>query len=527
MRRLFWLAMGVTIGVLIVRKLSRGGRSKLTPGGMADSVGAGLRDLAESMRDFAADVREAMAEREAELRAGTGLDGELGQPHSRCDSTIATPAVNHAHASWQTLSEQREICRDPPALPRPLRGATATPSCRALPLPFDDPNLLFVNAGMVQFVPYFVGQQSAAVAARDEHPEVHPHAGHRRGRQDHPARHVLPDERQLQLRRLLQGRRDPARVGPVDEVGRRRRLRPRRRPDLGDRLPRRRRGHRHLAQRRSACRWSASSAGAWTTTSGRWASPGRAGRAASSTTTAARTTASRAARRSTRTATWSSGTSSSCRTSAGRTAVRARATSTILGELPKKNIDTGMGMERMATLLQGVDNLYEIDETRPILDRAAELAGKTYGAHSGHAAHRVASRRRAAAGHRRPRALGADAHRRRRRPGQRGPRLRAAPHPAPRDPRDAAARLRGSVRCPSCSRSRATAWRRPTRNSRRTSSASRPTPTPRRTRSGRRCARARRSSTSRSRDAKQAGQRRSCPATRRSSCTTPTASRST
>jgi len=40
----------------------------------------------------------------------------------------------------------------------------------------------------------------------------------------------------------------------------------------------------------------------------------------------------------------------------------------------------------MATLLQGVDNLYEIDETRPILDAAAELTGKTYGAQSGHAA---------------------------------------------------------------------------------------------------------------------------------------------
>jgi alanyl-tRNA synthetase len=58
----------------------------------------------------------------------------------------------------------------------------------------------------------------------------------------------------------------------------------------------------------------------------------------------------------------------------------------ILGELPSKNIDTGMGMERVATLLQGVDNLYEIDETRPILSRAAELSGKVYGAHSGHAA---------------------------------------------------------------------------------------------------------------------------------------------
>jgi alanyl-tRNA synthetase len=58
----------------------------------------------------------------------------------------------------------------------------------------------------------------------------------------------------------------------------------------------------------------------------------------------------------------------------------------ILGDLPNKNIDTGMGLERMATLLQGVDNLYEIDETRPVLDRAAELTGKVYGAHSGHAA---------------------------------------------------------------------------------------------------------------------------------------------
>ncbi|MEV4756783.1 alanine--tRNA ligase [Micromonospora sp. NPDC049559] len=58
----------------------------------------------------------------------------------------------------------------------------------------------------------------------------------------------------------------------------------------------------------------------------------------------------------------------------------------ILGELPAKNIDTGMGLERMASLLQGVDNLYEIDEVRPILDRAAELTGKRYGARSGHAA---------------------------------------------------------------------------------------------------------------------------------------------
>src|SRR6476661_756202 len=65
-------------------------------------------------------------------------------------------------------------------------------------------------------------------------------------------------------------------------------------------------------------------------------------------------------------------------------AVRAKDDFDIASELPNKNIDTGMGLERMATLLQGVDNLYEIDEVYPVLDRAAELAGKRYGVSSGH-----------------------------------------------------------------------------------------------------------------------------------------------
>ena len=51
----------------------------------------------------------------------------------------------------------------------------------------------------------------------------------------------------------------------------------------------------------------------------------------------------------------------------------------ILGELPSKNIDTGMGLERVAFLMQGVDNLYEIDEVKPVLDLAAKLSGKIYG----------------------------------------------------------------------------------------------------------------------------------------------------
>ncbi|MFM7139263.1 MAG: alanine--tRNA ligase-related protein, partial [Actinomycetes bacterium] len=51
----------------------------------------------------------------------------------------------------------------------------------------------------------------------------------------------------------------------------------------------------------------------------------------------------------------------------------------ILGELPAKNIDTGMGLERMAAILQGVDNIYEIDTTKIILDKATEIVGIKYG----------------------------------------------------------------------------------------------------------------------------------------------------
>ena len=68
------------------------------------------------------------------------------------------------------------------------------------------------------------------------------------------------------------------------------------------------------------------------------------------------------------------------------TDVKSKEDFTIVGDLPKQNIDTGMGLERIASILQGVDNLYEIDEVRPILSRAAEMTGKKYGAHSGHAA---------------------------------------------------------------------------------------------------------------------------------------------
>src|ERR1035438_5160095 len=60
-------------------------------------------------------------------------------------------------------------------------------------------------------------------------------------------------------------------------------------------------------------------------------------------------------------------------------AVRAKDDFDVLGELPSRNIDTGMGLERMASILQGVDNIYEIDTMWKVLDRAAELTEQRYG----------------------------------------------------------------------------------------------------------------------------------------------------
>ncbi|MBZ6474441.1 alanine--tRNA ligase [Streptomyces griseocarneus] len=52
----------------------------------------------------------------------------------------------------------------------------------------------------------------------------------------------------------------------------------------------------------------------------------------------------------------------------------------ILGDLPSQNIDTGLGLERLAMILQGVQNMYETDTLRVVIDKATELTGVRYGA---------------------------------------------------------------------------------------------------------------------------------------------------
>ncbi|WEG10498.1 alanine--tRNA ligase [Microbacterium horticulturae] len=65
------------------------------------------------------------------------------------------------------------------------------------------------------------------------------------------------------------------------------------------------------------------------------------------------------------------------------TNVRSKTEFDVTGPLPKKNIDTGMGLERVAFIKQGVENMYEIDQVRPVLDRAVDLSGRRYGAEHG------------------------------------------------------------------------------------------------------------------------------------------------
>src|SRR4051794_10605120 len=60
-------------------------------------------------------------------------------------------------------------------------------------------------------------------------------------------------------------------------------------------------------------------------------------------------------------------------------AVRSKEDFDIVGPLPKRNIDIGMGLERVAYLLQGVDNMYEIDVMYPVIEKAEQLTGRRYG----------------------------------------------------------------------------------------------------------------------------------------------------
>ena len=68
MKRLFWVGVGVAIGVTATRKVSAAAH-RASPAGVGASLGEGLRELGAGLGAFGAEVRAGMAEREDELRS--------------------------------------------------------------------------------------------------------------------------------------------------------------------------------------------------------------------------------------------------------------------------------------------------------------------------------------------------------------------------------------------------------------------------------------------------------------------------
>ena len=77
MRRVFWLALGATAGVLVFRKLSKTVEA-YSPAGVSRS----LSSVGDGLRELAAVVREGMAEREEELRVALGVDAGTLSPEA-------------------------------------------------------------------------------------------------------------------------------------------------------------------------------------------------------------------------------------------------------------------------------------------------------------------------------------------------------------------------------------------------------------------------------------------------------------
>ena len=105
-----------------------------------------------------------------------------------------------------------------------------------------------------------------------------------------------------------------------------------------------------------------------------------------------------------------------------------------LTPLPAKNIDTGLGLNRLASIVQGKPSVFETDQFWPLIELGEELSGRRYG--QDYPTDRAL---RMLADHSRAMSV---PDRRRRRPVERGSRLRAAPDHAPRDPAGPLARAR-------------------------------------------------------------------------------------
>jgi uncharacterized protein DUF6167 len=96
MKRIFWVAVGATVGVLVVRKLSRKA-GQFTPQGVAKQI-AGLGD---AVRSFGEEVRAGMAAREQELRDALALDDDHPNGHGGLDADAAARLATDPNTTWR------------------------------------------------------------------------------------------------------------------------------------------------------------------------------------------------------------------------------------------------------------------------------------------------------------------------------------------------------------------------------------------------------------------------------------------
>ncbi len=73
-RRLVYIAFGAAVGIMVVHRATQAAK-RFTPAGVQSSVASSLSGLTDAIRDFTAELKVAMAEREDELRSSLGLDG--------------------------------------------------------------------------------------------------------------------------------------------------------------------------------------------------------------------------------------------------------------------------------------------------------------------------------------------------------------------------------------------------------------------------------------------------------------------
>ena len=305
------------------------------------------------------------------------------------------------------------------------KGHTVVPSASLIA---DDPTLLLVPAGMVPFKPYFLGEvtppfkRAASVQKCVRTPDIEEVGKTTRHGTffqmcgnfsfgDYFKETAIPLAWELLTTPVAEGGYglDPEKLWITVTWTTTRRWRSGRGP---------------------ASRPSASSGSAWRTTTGRWASPGPAGRARRSTTTAGPRSAKRAAPRSTASATWRSGTWSSCSSSAARAAGK--------DGLPDPRRAAGQDHRHRPRPRAAGDD--PAGRRQPLRDRHLPPDPRPGRRRSPASPTARTTSRRVAARRGRPRPHRRDADRRRRHAGQRGPRLRAAPADAPGDPQHAAAR---------------------------------------------------------------------------------------